>query len=113
MHESADELLRDSDLALYRAKATQHGSYVMFEPEMQAAAERRVMLEMELAHALERNQLVLRYQPIFNLQSEAVVGRRGAAALAASDTWLPRAVALHRRRRGKRPDSADRALGVT
>jgi diguanylate cyclase (GGDEF)-like protein len=74
LRESADELLRDADLALYEAKAAGKNSYVQFQSGMQAAAQDRLTLEMDLAEALEQGQLFLLYQPTFDLRSETVIG---------------------------------------
>jgi diguanylate cyclase (GGDEF)-like protein len=74
MRESADELLRDADLALYQAKAAGKNRYVAFKSAMQTAARDRVEIEMDLAGALERGELFLVYQPTFDLQSERING---------------------------------------
>jgi diguanylate cyclase (GGDEF)-like protein len=71
---SADDLLRDADLALYAAKAAGKDSYVLFESRMQTAAGERLALEMDLSKALERSELHLLYQPTFELSSERVIG---------------------------------------
>ncbi len=73
-HSSAEDLLRDADLALYEAKANGRDGYALFESRMQTASQDRLMLEMDLADALELQQLLIRYQPMFDLQSEAVSG---------------------------------------
>jgi diguanylate cyclase (GGDEF)-like protein len=70
----ADALFRDADLALYQAKASGHDRYALFEPSMQTASHDRLVLEMDLAEALEREQLFLLYQPIVDLRTEAVIG---------------------------------------
>ena len=74
VRDSADELLRDADLALYAAKAAGRDRYVLFETAMQTSSHERLMLEMDLARALELGQLVLHYQPTFDLRSGAVTG---------------------------------------
>jgi len=74
LRESADELLRDADLALYEAKADGRNRYVAFKSAMQTAARDRVELEMDLAGALERDELFLLYQPTFELSSESITG---------------------------------------
>ncbi len=57
------ELLKQADVAMYRAKARGPGSYQFFEPAMQAALQRRLELERGLRMALRTDQLELYYQP--------------------------------------------------
>jgi diguanylate cyclase (GGDEF)-like protein len=71
---SAEDLLRDADLALYEAKAAGKDCYVLFESCMQTAAQERLALELDLAEALERGEFYLLYQPTFDLSSERIVG---------------------------------------
>jgi diguanylate cyclase (GGDEF)-like protein len=71
---TADELLRDADLALYEAKAAGRNRYAMFESSMQTTLRDRLTLEMDLGDALSHGQLFLLYQPTFDLRSERVVG---------------------------------------
>jgi diguanylate cyclase (GGDEF)-like protein len=70
----ADELLRDADVAMYRAKAAGKGRYEVFAPEMHAALLRRLELEAELRGVLERGELVLHYQPVVELEGGAIRG---------------------------------------
>jgi diguanylate cyclase (GGDEF)-like protein len=72
--DSAEVLLKDAELALYEAKAEGKNRYVTFESSMQAAAQDRIHLEMDLAEALGAGQLFLVYQPMLDLESEKVVG---------------------------------------
>ncbi len=72
--DSADELLRDADLALYAAKAAGCNRYVMFESAMQTSSHERLTLEMDLLEALEQEQFFLLYQPIFDLRSRTLTG---------------------------------------
>ena len=74
MRESADELLRDAEVALHAAKAAGKNRYVLFESSMHTAAKNRVELEMDLTGALDREELFLLYQPTFDLRSEEIVG---------------------------------------
>ena len=71
---SAEELLRDADLALYKAKQAGKDRYVIFEESMQTASADRFALEADLADALAKGEFFLVYQPMFDLQSEAVTG---------------------------------------
>jgi diguanylate cyclase (GGDEF)-like protein len=71
---SADELLRDADLALYTAKAAGKNRAVLFHASMQNAAATRRRLEVELDEALEGRQFFLLYQPIVDLRSNGVLG---------------------------------------
>jgi diguanylate cyclase (GGDEF)-like protein len=72
--EGADELLRNADVAMYRAKARGKGRYEVFVPEMHAALVDRAQLEGELRTAVERNELTVVYQPIVHLHTERAVG---------------------------------------
>ncbi len=56
-HEATDELLRNADLAMYEAKVRARGRWIIYNPEMHAAAVDRVSLETDLRQALERCQL--------------------------------------------------------
>jgi diguanylate cyclase (GGDEF)-like protein len=64
---SADEFLRDADIAMYRAKCNGKDRYVAFESEMQGAIKSRLELEMDLREGLQNDEFFLVYQPIFNL----------------------------------------------
>ena len=72
--ETADQILRNADLAMYRAKANRDGSFVRFESEMHDALLLRVQAEADLRQALSRGQLALHYQPTVNLHTGQVVG---------------------------------------
>ncbi len=69
-----DTLLRDADLAMYRAKSQGKGRYVAFEPQMHTAVVEQLELELDLKRAIERAELMLVYQPIFNLRSGSFAG---------------------------------------
>ncbi|HEY8565627.1 MAG TPA: EAL domain-containing protein [Beijerinckiaceae bacterium] len=70
----ADTLLRNADLALYRAKEDGRGTYRFFEPAMDAAVQARRSLELDLREALVRGEFVLHYQPFVDLLRGEVVG---------------------------------------
>ena len=70
----ADDLLRKADVALYRAKAGGGSCSCFFEPEMQAQLQSRLVMEADLRDVLERRQLELFYQPLFDLREDRVCG---------------------------------------
>ncbi|MFA6218469.1 MAG: EAL domain-containing protein [Erythrobacter sp.] len=71
---SVEELLRNADLALYRAKDAGGGEHCDYEPLLHANAEEKRQLEYSLRSALEKNELLLHYQPVVDATTEAVVG---------------------------------------
>jgi diguanylate cyclase (GGDEF)-like protein len=71
---NSDELLKDADMALYRAKSDGRGAHRFFEPEMDAQLQARRALELDLRQALARDELELHYQPLINLRTTDIVG---------------------------------------
>ncbi len=69
-----DQLLKNADLALYRAKADGRGVYRFFEPEMDARMQARRLLEVDLRKAIAGGEFELYYQPLVNLQTERIHG---------------------------------------
>ena len=65
----ADELIRNADLAMYRAKESGKGRHAMFDPGMRDAVLKRHGLKEELQRAVERGQLIVEYQPIVSLET--------------------------------------------
>ncbi len=72
--DDAGELLRNADIAMYSAKARGKDRYEIFEPEMHAAAVRRLELEKDLQRAVESSEFVVHYQPIVSLPLGCIVG---------------------------------------
>jgi diguanylate cyclase (GGDEF)-like protein/PAS domain S-box-containing protein len=68
------ELLKNADLALYRAKNQGRFRFRLFEPAMDAEVQARKLLELELRRAIRREELVLEYQPQLDLSSGRFVG---------------------------------------
>ncbi len=73
-YERAEDILRDADIAMYRAKGKGLGGYEIFEPEMLENVMTRLELETHLRKALEHEELVVHYQPILDLWTHRIVG---------------------------------------
>jgi diguanylate cyclase (GGDEF)-like protein len=71
---SAEELLREADIAMYRAKWDGKNRYAVFEARMQDSLQDRVELEMDLREALEKDEFFLVYQPTFDLSDMRPTG---------------------------------------
>ena len=71
---SAEELLRDADIAMYRAKWDGKNRYVVFETGMQDTVQNRMELEMDLREALENDEFFLAYQPTIDLSDMSPTG---------------------------------------
>ncbi|HMB57439.1 MAG TPA: PAS domain S-box protein [Arenimonas sp.] len=73
-YESPDQVLRDADTAMYRAKAAGKSGFVVFDEEMHTQARARLRLETDFRLAFERSEFLLYYQPIVELTSGRLVG---------------------------------------
>ena len=71
---SPEELLRDADAAMYRAKGLGAGRFEIFDIALRHHLVQRMEIESDLRRAIEREQLELHYQPLINLSEERVVG---------------------------------------
>ena len=71
---SPEELLRNADAAMYRAKALGGNRYHLFDPMLHQEALERLALENDLRYAYERNEFEVYYQPILNLQTGELFG---------------------------------------
>jgi diguanylate cyclase (GGDEF)-like protein len=69
-----DQLLRNADLALYRAKAEGRGVYRFFESQMDSDVRERRILELELREALKDGEFVLFYQPLISTENNEATG---------------------------------------
>jgi diguanylate cyclase (GGDEF)-like protein len=93
---TSERLLKDADLALYRAKAEGRATFRFFEAEMDARAQERRMLEMDLRHAVAEDQLELHYQPQVEIFSSEIMGfealvrwNRPGRGLVSPATFIP------------------------
>ncbi len=73
-HRRPEGVLRDADTAMYRAKASGRGRYVVFDAAMHAHAVALLQMETDLRHALERREFIVHYQPIVTLDTGHIAG---------------------------------------
>jgi diguanylate cyclase (GGDEF)-like protein/PAS domain S-box-containing protein len=92
----ADALMRNADTAMYRAKERGRDNHQLFMPAMKASLMETLAMENQLAHALERDELFLVYQPIVDLMSGRIVGgeallrwRHPTRGLVEPDEFIP------------------------
>jgi diguanylate cyclase (GGDEF)-like protein/PAS domain S-box-containing protein len=71
---TAEALLQNGDTALYRAKEMGGNGYQLYAPGMSAMAARRLMIENSLRRALDRNELLLYYQPLVSIDGSEITG---------------------------------------
>jgi len=71
---AAEDVLRDADLAMYQAKAQGRGCSALFSPDMHEQVNAQLALENDLRRALERQELVLHYQPIVAVDTGELIG---------------------------------------
>jgi len=70
---TGDDLLRNADMALYRAKSEGGGAHCFFEKEMDRQAQTRRALEFDLRHALPNGEFELHYQPLVDVAANRIV----------------------------------------
>ena len=73
-YDKPEDMLRDADTAMYRAKSLGKARYEVFDADMRASVMARLQLETDLRHALEREEFRNFYQPIVSLESGRIVG---------------------------------------
>jgi len=73
-YEQPGDVLRDADIAMYRAKGQGLGRYEIFDPEMLSRVMTRIELETDLRKALEFQEFIVHYQPIQDLKTHRIVG---------------------------------------
>lgn len=74
LYANAEEMLRDADIAMYRSKEQGKACYTLFDSGMHAEVKDRLELETDLRKALERDEIMLYYQPIVTLPNERIIG---------------------------------------
>ncbi|HKZ01032.1 MAG TPA: EAL domain-containing protein [Pyrinomonadaceae bacterium] len=70
----AEDMLRDADIAMYRAKTLGKARFEVFDPSMHATAVNLLRIETDLWRAIERDELYLEYQPIVSLENGKIAG---------------------------------------
>lgn len=73
-YSQGEHLVRDAELAMYRAKRAGKACCEVFDPDMHASAVRRMKTETDLRNALELEELLVYYQPIISLETGKIVG---------------------------------------
>ena len=73
-YDKPDDIVRDADLAMYRAKEKGKGRFELFDSQFHSGTISRLQLEIDLRQAIERQEFVLHYQPIVSLISEEIIG---------------------------------------
>ena len=73
-HDRAEDMVRDADIAMYRAKAKGKAQHQVFDQTMHDQASRQLQLETEMRRALEQAEFLLHFQPIVNLENESLIG---------------------------------------
>ncbi|WP_111641103.1 putative bifunctional diguanylate cyclase/phosphodiesterase [Marinimicrobium alkaliphilum] len=91
-------ILRNADLAMYKAKDLGRNQFHFFTEDINTQLMQRLELETRLRHAVKRRELELHYQPIFNLQTQKIVGiealvrwRQPDGSLWAPNRFIPQA----------------------
>ena len=72
--ENVIDLIRNADAAMYYSKQNGGNTFAFYSPEMNAAAVERLMLKSKLRRAVERDELVMRYQPKIDLRNGRIIG---------------------------------------
>jgi diguanylate cyclase (GGDEF)-like protein/PAS domain S-box-containing protein len=72
--ENVIDLIRNADAAMYYSKQNGGNTFAFYSPEMNAAAVERLMLKSKLRRAVERDELVIRYQPKIDLRNGRIIG---------------------------------------
>ncbi len=80
-YHQATDLIRDADIAMYRAKAASKGSYKVFNVEMHTQAVNRLTLETDIRKALEREEFFIYYQPIIAITGDALTSASSPGSL--------------------------------
>ena len=87
-HFGPEDLIRDAELAMYRAKRTGKAHYEVFDPGLHSTAVKRLQLETDLRRAVERGELVVFYQPIVSMSTGKITGFEALSRWRRGDTMV-------------------------
>jgi diguanylate cyclase (GGDEF)-like protein len=94
--QTGEALLKNADVALYRAKTDGRGTWRFFEPTMDASLQQRRALELDLREAMEKDEFELFYQPLYDLRLDRIAGfeallrwRHPTRGLVSPDQFIP------------------------
>lgn len=73
-YKNITEIIRDADLALYKAKYDNVSKIKEFQPYMQNESEKLFRLSQDISHSIENNQIYIQYQPIFDVNTKHAIG---------------------------------------
>ena len=107
-----ETLMKNADFAMYHAKANGRDNCQFFKQELNVRALERQSLENGLRHALEREELMLHYQPKINLETGAIVGVEALIRWRHPDLGLVPPGRIHPNCRRVRTHRADRSVGA-
>ncbi len=107
-----EEVLRDANIALVRAKKAGRAKRAYFDESMRHETIRRLMLETDLRRALERAELRLAYQPVVSLEDGRLMGFEALCRWSHAKHGIVSPGRVHPARRGERPHPSDRTLGA-
>src|SRR5208283_4445842 len=93
---TADRLIHEADIAMYRAKAVGRNRFAIFDADLRIEVDRRLRIERDLRHALERNEFELHYQPVVSIADGSVASceallrwSHGDCGLISPDEFIP------------------------
>ena len=110
-YDRAEDVLRDADTAMYRAKPLGKARHEVFDKAMHARALDLLQLETDLRRAVERGEFLLHYQPIVSLKGGTLTGFEALVRWQHPERGARHARRVHPGRRGDRPDRAHREAG--
>ena len=111
-YDRPEDILRDAETAMYRAKNRGKACYEVFDTAMYSRTVTLLQVEIDLRRAVERQEFLVFYQPIINLENGQPRRVRGLAPLASSSARACLTTGVYSRSRGNGPDCADWFLGA-